>query len=112
MKRAALVAIPPIVLDRRRPLPRQIGEALRGSIQAGRLRPTDRVPATRTLAKALGVSRQVVVLAYEELIATGYLSGRTGAGCYVVATVAPSHQLAARGIKDPDGYQLLVWQLP
>ena len=112
MKRAARVEIPPITLDRGRPIPRQIAEGLRGAIQAGRLRSADRVPATRTLARALGVSRQVVVLAYEELITTGYLCGRTGAGTYVRATVGLSQQRVALGvIKDPDGYNLLVWPL-
>jgi hypothetical protein len=58
LKRAVVVAVPPISLDRRRSLARQIGEGLRAAIQSGRLKPNDRVPATRTFARALGVSRQ------------------------------------------------------
>jgi GntR family transcriptional regulator/MocR family aminotransferase len=51
----------------------QIQQALRQSIGERRLLPGTAVPSTRTLAEDLGVSRGVVVEAYEQLIAEGYL---------------------------------------
>src|SRR5258706_16277020 len=75
MKRAALVGIPPLTLDRRRPLSRQISAGIRAAIQTGRIRVGDRLPASRTLARAIGVARQVVVAAYEDLAASGHLAG-------------------------------------
>ena len=39
--------------------------------------------------RVLGVSRQVIVSAYEELVATGHLRSRTGDGSYVAWTASP-----------------------
>ena len=49
------------------------------AIREGALRPGARVPSTRDLAGQLGVSRRVVVDAYAQLAAEGYLSLRQGA---------------------------------
>lgn len=65
------------------PLPAQLAAALRESIDAGRLRPGERVPASRVLASRLGVARGVVVAAYEQLIAEGYLRAEHGRGTAV-----------------------------
>src|SRR5262245_37445647 len=65
------------------PLFRQLYDALRQAILAGTLRPGGRLPATRTLAAELGVSRNTIVTAYEQLLAEGYLTGRVGSGSYV-----------------------------
>src|SRR5262245_8121466 len=77
------------VLDPRSPEPlfRQLYEALRRGILAGRPGPGARLPATRTLAGELGVSRTTVVSAYEQLLAEGYLTGRVGAGTFVSASL-------------------------
>jgi GntR family transcriptional regulator/MocR family aminotransferase len=48
----------------------------------------ERLPATRVLARDLGVSRGTVVEAYEQLIAEGYLSARQGSGTEVARTAA------------------------
>ena len=90
MRRAALVGIPPMTLDRRRALPPQIAAAIRTAIQTGRVRPGDRLPSSRALARGIGVARQVVVAAYEELAASGHLAGRTGAGSYVAVDARPA----------------------
>src|SRR5258708_12229010 len=42
-----------------------------------------RLPPTRELAEELGVSRNTVVNAFEQLIAEGYLESKVGAGTYV-----------------------------
>ncbi len=43
----------------------------------------ERLPSTRELAEQLHVSRTVVVLAYEHLLAEGFVLGRSGSGTYV-----------------------------
>lgn len=65
------------------PLYRQLYGALRDAILAGRLKPGDRLPASRALAQRLGCSRNRVTEAYEMLAAEGYLEGRIGAGSFV-----------------------------
>jgi len=57
--------------------------ALRDSIRAGRLAPRTRLPATRTLAAELNLSRGTVSAAYDQLIAEGYLNARQGSGTEV-----------------------------
>jgi GntR family transcriptional regulator / MocR family aminotransferase len=68
---------------RREPLYRQIYRSLRTRILSGALDGGKRVPSSRDLADQLNVSRTVVMLAYEQLEAEGYLVGRTGSGTYV-----------------------------
>jgi GntR family transcriptional regulator/MocR family aminotransferase len=66
-------------LDRRGPLRAQLESQLRGAIRAGRLGPGVALPSTRALARELGVSRGVVVDAYGQLAAEGYLVSTQGA---------------------------------
>ncbi|MGP3957507.1 MocR-like pyridoxine biosynthesis transcription factor PdxR [Nonomuraea sp. 3N208] len=61
----------------------QIASELRDSIRGGRLTPGTRLPATRDLATDLQVSRGVVVEAYEQLVAEGFLVSRVGVGTQV-----------------------------
>ena len=58
------------------PLYRRVYLALKAKIRAGGLGPATRVPSTRALARDLGVSRNTVMLAYEQLAAEGYLVSR------------------------------------
>ncbi len=74
------------------PLSRQIYAGLRHGILAGTFGAGERLPSTRDLAEQLGVSRTVVVLAYEQLLSEGFVVGRVGAGTYVpdgLAAAAP-----------------------
>lgn len=64
-------------------LQRQLTDQLRRAILDGRLSAGMRLPATRTLAVTVGVSRNVVLAAYDELFAEGYVEGRHGSGTYV-----------------------------
>jgi GntR family transcriptional regulator / MocR family aminotransferase len=68
-------------LDRRGPgsLRAQLEEQLRAAVRSGRLAAGTRLPASRTLARDLEVSRGVVVDAYTQLAAEGYLVARHGA---------------------------------
>jgi GntR family transcriptional regulator/MocR family aminotransferase len=73
-----------VELDRDRP---RVGEqllgALRQAIAQGRLAPGTRLPSTRDLAADIGVSRGLVVGAYEQLTAEGRLIARRGSGTVV-----------------------------
>jgi GntR family transcriptional regulator/MocR family aminotransferase len=109
MKRAALIGSPPMTLDRRRPLSPQIAAAVRTAIQTGRARLGDRLPSTRALAREIGVARQVVVVAYEELAASGHLAGRTGAGSYVAIAARPAITRPIRHLRDPDGQCIQIF---
>lgn len=62
-------------------LPRRVAVegAVRAAIRSGRLRSSDPLPATRTLAAQLGIARGTVVQAYAQLAAEGWLSTRQGA---------------------------------
>ena len=74
--------------DGARTLGAQIEDQLRNAIRDGALRPGARVPSTRDLARQLGVSRRVVVDAYAQLAAEGYLTLRQGARPRVSASAA------------------------
>jgi GntR family transcriptional regulator/MocR family aminotransferase len=73
--------------DRRVPLHRQIETAIRDGIRSGRLQLDSSLPPTRAMAAQLGVSRGVVVEAYQQLIAEGYLTSRPGG--YTRVAVGP-----------------------
>jgi GntR family transcriptional regulator / MocR family aminotransferase len=77
-------------LDRgRTPLRAQIEDQLRDAVRGGRLAPGAALPSTRALARELGVSRGVVVEAYAQLAAEGYLVARQGAPTRVSEAASP-----------------------
>lgn len=61
----------------------QLFSEIRRLLLGGYLRPGAALPATRELAAQLGVSRNTVLLAYERLIAEGYLETRPAIGTFV-----------------------------
>ncbi|MCQ4297224.1 PLP-dependent aminotransferase family protein [Pseudomonas stutzeri] len=73
-----------ITLDRTQGLARQLYQALRERILDGRLAGRTRLPASRDLATLLGLSRNTVTRAFDQLYAEGYVEGRVGDGTYVV----------------------------
>jgi GntR family transcriptional regulator / MocR family aminotransferase len=70
------------------PLYRQVADSVREKIRSGRWPGGMRLPGTRTLARDLGVSRIVVLVAYEQLAAEGYLQARSRSGSRVTDRVA------------------------
>jgi GntR family transcriptional regulator / MocR family aminotransferase len=71
------------------PLRDQVYTGLRAAILDGRLSLGARLPASRVLARSLGVSRFTVDDAFGRLIADGYLVGRHGSGTYVAYGPSP-----------------------
>ena len=87
----------PIQLSRSldKPLQSQLFEQLRGLIISGQLPPNTRIFATRFLSQQLDVSRTTVLLAYERLIAEGYLETRPAVGTFVCATLPEIAEIPA-----------------
>ena len=119
MKRRVL--LPNFSLDRtsHESLHRQLAEALRRAIRAGELPPGAILPSTRALAGALGVSRNTVVIAYEELAAEALLIARAGSTTRVFGNAAApripdwsgmvrasQYPLDSVQFRDPDGNPL------
>jgi GntR family transcriptional regulator / MocR family aminotransferase len=71
---------------------------LRTAILDGRLQPGSRLPATRDLASAYGLSRSTIVTAFQQLKSEGYVEGRAGSGTYV-SQVLPEQLLVVYGPK-------------
>ena len=96
---------------------RQVGRDLHGQLRAaivgGRLQPGLRLPASREMAAALGVSRNTVVAAYDLLLAEGYVSAR-GRGGTIVADFLSSHlrDSASRGVPGRDTRLAPAWRTP
>ena len=74
-------------LDGDGPLHQQAYRGLRRAILEGALRPGARLPATRTLAREAGLSRNTLLQAYEQLLDEGYVVARTGAGTFVAQSL-------------------------
>ena len=81
-----------VVLRRDTPIPlhRQIETSIRDAIRAGRLPRGSPLPPSRVLAADLGVSRGVVVEAYQQLASEGYLASYAGGYTQVAAGPAPT----------------------
>ena len=89
-----------VELDRRarEPLSLQLERSLREAVRRGALRPGTPLPSTRALAAELGISRGLVVAAYAQLGAEGYVRSRRNATPVVasgVGVAAPPRTLAA-----------------
>src|SRR5262245_1177351 len=82
-----------VSLRGRGPLNMRLYRGLRQSILEGRLAPGTRLPSTRGLAHDLGLSRNVVLMAFDKLLDEGYVEGRVGSGTYV-STSLPDAAIA------------------
>src|SRR5438093_4156703 len=93
-----------IALDRDKPIPlaRQIQAHLERLIHERALTRGMKLPATRELARQLGVNRGTVALAYEEPVATGWARAHVGQGTFVaerpVSGAAPAVQVAVQPV--------------
>src|SRR5580698_2012556 len=69
--------------------PTPVHASLRAAILGGRLQARSRLPSTRDLSRQLGVRRNVVVSAYEQLLGDGLVVTRVGDGTYVASRLPP-----------------------
>ncbi|MBO6835636.1 MAG: PLP-dependent aminotransferase family protein [Alphaproteobacteria bacterium] len=72
----------------------QLYMSLKEILLTGGVNPGERLPATRILAKEIGVSRTTVVDAIDRLISEGLLEARVGAGTFVSPTLAENRPAA------------------
>ncbi|HEX2622917.1 MAG TPA: PLP-dependent aminotransferase family protein, partial [Phototrophicaceae bacterium] len=83
------------------PLYRQLYEHLRLAILDGQLKTGTKLPSTRALADELGVSRNTILNAYDQLAAEGYLERLEGKGTFVARwlpeTLLVPGEIARRG---------------
>lgn len=86
--------------DAEEPLSQQIYERIRELVANNLLEPDDSLPPTRTLADQLGVSRTVVVHAYERLQTEGYISSVRGSGTFVSRRTKQLGDQHTRGLED------------
>lgn len=77
----------------------QLCSQLRALIIEGKLKSGDKLPPTRKLAEELNISRNVVIEAYEELIAEGFLESIPGSGTYVSSDINPMESLKNKEVK-------------
>src|SRR5262245_60319585 len=84
----------PIRLDDRSPLPlvARIARAIIAEVRRGRLLPGQRLPASRTLARLLGVHRNTVLASYAELTMEGWIQGVKGSGTFISTELPEASQ--------------------
>jgi len=98
-----------------------VEQAIRHAVQDGRLAAGARLPASRTLAAELGLSRGTATAAYGQLVAEGFLVSVTGSGTVVADVARPStrpaepegepswvHDLSA-GAGDVSSFPVALW---
>lgn len=103
-----------LTVDResRLPLAAQIRDSLRGLVENKTLWPGTRIPSSRQLALDIGVSRSVVVEAYEQLSAEGYLETKHGSGTTISDRAQPDKGIASTLIPpDPEPALDAMWDL-
>ena len=90
----------------------QIAHGITAAVNSGRLAPGDPLPSLRLLAQELGVNRNTVLAAYQELAAEGLLESRPGGASHVADPLpgrsldpGPRNQTTAPG-DGPLGFSL------
>ncbi len=89
VKYAGGALLPTLSVDRtvRTPISAQLASALREMILSGKLKPGERLPSSRTLARDHAISRTTAISVYEQLAAEGLIRSSIGAGAYVTDTL-------------------------
>ena len=127
MRRRRELFVPQIALDKAAgvPLHRQIYRQIAGLIRSGAIQCATRLPSTRVMARLLGVSRNTVLAAYDELAADDLVRGERGAGMRVAGPGAAhlrgltlfglrdviraaGYPARVLSLEDPDGNQLYI----
>jgi GntR family transcriptional regulator / MocR family aminotransferase len=71
------------------PLYRQVRRAIEHGIAVGRFDPSHRLPSSRELAAELNLSRNTINLAYQELVAEGFVESRERSGLFINPEMRP-----------------------
>lgn len=103
-KKGSTGALASFTIDQQSPIPiyKQISRQIRMAVISGRLRSGTRLPATRTLASELGVSRNTIVSVFDDLISEGYIESKLGDGTYVSEALPEDHLLPGHAIVKPE----------
>lgn len=88
----------------------RIAEGLRQAIQAGRLKPGERLPSSRRLAAMLGIHRHTISAAAEELVAEGWLEGGQRRAYRVCAMLPPEFSSPKAGQRGAAPSSKLKWR--
>ncbi|SLN66726.1 MocR-like pyridoxine biosynthesis transcription factor PdxR [Oceanibacterium hippocampi] len=83
------------------PMYQQLYRRIREGIVAGEMRAGQRLPSIRVLAAQMGIARNTVLLAYEQLLAEGCVESRQGSG-HFVADVVPTDQAVRVSEDNPE----------
>jgi GntR family transcriptional regulator/MocR family aminotransferase len=92
------------------PLQQQIRERLIHAIATGQLEPGGRTPSSRGLANRLGVSRNTVLIVYQQLTAEGYLVAKERSGLYVAENLAEVASRHIAKVERGDNESAPVWR--
>jgi DNA-binding transcriptional MocR family regulator len=84
----------------RQPVYRQLAQHLRGFIETGRLAGGEKLPATRELARALGLGRNTVIQAYLALGELGFVTAHVGQGTFVASRRPSEPRSTVRSLRE------------
>ena len=106
----AIATLNMVRVDRRQkaPLQSQLCRQIRESIISGQLRAGVRLPSTRDLVDQLGVSRNTIVYALDQLVSEGYLRSRIGSGIYVEDLPQRDDKSQPGGVIRGDGLSMSI----
>ena len=93
-----------------RPVYRQIADEIRRTIESGGLAAGERLPPIRDLARRLGVNRDTVAQAYEELAASGTVQSSVGRGTFVACRPGAPQATAFHPRFAPTAERLLAFE--
>lgn len=90
----------------------QIARAVALDVRRGRLKPGDRLPGSRRLAERLGVHRNTVIAAFDELQAEGWIEPRPGQGTFVASTLPETPSVPGQRPDEPSFAYESAGELP
>ena len=88
------------------PITRQIMDQVQTQCVSGALKPGDRLPSVRQLARQLAVNQNTILRVYERLAAEGLLDRRHGDGTYVADTIPPAQMERQRQLLQDDAQRV------
>ncbi len=103
-RRSSIIAFELIQLERnsREPLHQQLYRQIRAELVSGSFNSnSSRLPSSRALAADLGISRLTVKLAFEKLLAEGYLKAKKGSGTFVADALPEAYLSSDKPKSEP-----------